>query len=141
MSDSAEEGAYDHCEGISLTNDRFSSWSLILLKSDESNQKIGWRNRKSTQDIDVVVATNDRRTYQAIQHAIQLMATERNLPSSWMKDDVTLVVDQIGKPKTPRVWKTFANLAVYIPEFEYILALKHYSDASQRRFARDKLAK
>jgi Nucleotidyltransferase of unknown function (DUF6036) len=103
--------------------------TIILLGGALMITQIG--NRKSTQDIDVVVATNDRRTYQTIQHAIQLVATERNLPSSWMNDDVTLVVDQIGKPKTPRVWKTFANLVVYIPELEYILALKLFSGRPQ----------
>ena len=33
-------------------------------------------NRKSTQDIDVVIATNDQSTYQTIQQAIQLVAKE-----------------------------------------------------------------
>ena len=48
-----------------------------------------------------------------------------------MNDDVTIVVDQIGKPKSPRHWKTFSNLAVYIPELEYILALKLFSGRPQ----------
>jgi len=79
----------------------------------------------------VVVATNDPRTYQSIQQAIQLVAKEKNLPSSWMNDDVTIIVDQIGKPKTPKLWKTFSNLAVYVPELEYILALKLFSGRPQ----------
>lgn len=84
-------------------------------------------NRHSTRDIDVLVATHDQRTYQTIQQAIQLVAQEKNLPPSWMNDDVTIIVDQIGKPKAPRLRKTFSNLAVYIPELEYILALKLFS--------------
>lgn len=48
-----------------------------------------------------------------------------------MNDDVTIIVDQIGKPKAPRHWKTFSNLAVYIPELEYILALKLFSGRPQ----------
>jgi hypothetical protein len=103
--------------------------TIILLGGALMVTQIG--NRKSTQDIDVVVATNDQRTYQTIQQAIQLVAKEKNLPSSWMNDDVTIIVDQIGKPKTPRLWKTFSNLAVYVPELEYILALKLFSGRPQ----------
>jgi len=103
--------------------------TIILLGGALMVTQIG--NRKSTQDIDVVVATNDPRTYQSIQQAIQLVAKEKRLPSSWMNDDVTIIVDQIGKPKTPRLCKTFSNLAVYIPELEYILALKLFSGRPQ----------
>src|SRR6266699_2034826 len=85
--------------------------TIILLGGALMVTQIG--NRKSTQDIDVVVAT------------------EKKLPSSWMNDDVTIIVDQIGKPKTPRLWKTFSNLAVYVPELEYILALKLFSGRPQ----------
>lgn len=103
--------------------------TIILLGGALMVTQIG--NRKSTQDIDVVIATNDRGTYQTIQQAIQLVAQEKKLSSSWMNDDVTIVVDQIGKPKSPRHWKTFSNLAVYIPELEYILALKLFSGRPQ----------
>jgi hypothetical protein len=103
--------------------------TIILLGGALMVTQVG--NRKSTQDIDVVVATNDRRAYQTIQQAILLVAKEKKLPASWMNDDVTIVVDQIGKPKAPRLWKTFSNLMVYIPEFEYILALKLFSGRPQ----------
>lgn len=103
--------------------------TIILLGGALMVTQIG--NRKSTQDIDVVIATSDRNTYQTIQQAIQLVAKEKKLSSSWMNDDVAIVVDQIGKPKAPKHWKTFSNLAVYIPEFEYILALKLFSGRPQ----------
>ncbi len=103
--------------------------TIILLGGALMVTQIG--NRKSTQDIDVVIATNDRQTYQTIQQAIQLVAKEKKLPSSWMNDDVTMIVDQVGKPKTPQRWKTFSNLTVYIPELEYILALKLFSGRPQ----------
>jgi hypothetical protein len=102
---------------------------IILLGGALMVTQIG--NRKSTQDIDVVIATNDRRTYHTIQQAIKLVAKENKLSSSWMNDDVTIVIDQIGKPKSPRHWKTFSNLTVYIPELEYILALKLFSGRPQ----------
>jgi hypothetical protein len=103
--------------------------TIILLGGALMVTQIG--NRKSTQDIDVVVATNDRLTYQTIQQAILLVAKEKKLPSTWMNDDVTIIVDQVGKPKAPRLWKIFSNLTVYVPEFEYILALKLFSGRPQ----------
>ena len=99
--------------------------TIILLGGALMVTQIG--NRKSTQDIDVVIATNDRRTYQAVQQAIALVAGEKRLPPAWLNDDVTIVVDQIGKPKAPKHWKTYANLTVYVPELEYMLALKLFS--------------
>jgi hypothetical protein len=93
--------------------------SLILLGGALMVTQIG--NRKATQDIDVVIATNDRRTYQAVQQAVGLVAKEKKLPPTWLNDDVTIVVDQIGKPQAPKYWKTFDNLTVYVPEFEYIV--------------------
>jgi hypothetical protein len=59
--------------------------------------------------------------------AIILVAKERKLPSTWLNDDVTIVVDQVGRPKAAKLWKSFALLNVYIPEFEYIFALKCFS--------------
>ena len=103
--------------------------TLILLGGALMVTQIG--NRKSTQDIDVVIATNDRQTYQTVQRAIALVAQEKKLAPSWLNDDVTIVVDQIGKPKTPRYWKTFVSLTVYVPEFEYIFALKCFSGRPQ----------
>src|SRR5258708_5534171 len=92
-------------------------------------QKIG--SRKSTQDIDIVIATNDRRTYQAVQQSIAQVADELKLSPHWLNDDVTLVVDQVGRPKAPILWKTFTNLIVFIPELEYVLALKLFSGRFQ----------
>ena len=103
--------------------------TIILFGGALMVTQIG--NRKSTQDIDVVIATNDQRTYQAVQQAIALVAKEKRLPPAWLNDDVTIVVDQIGKPKSPKHWKTFANLTVYIPELEYMLALKLFSGRPQ----------
>jgi len=103
--------------------------TLILLGGALMITQIG--NRQSTQDIDVVIATNDRRTYQMVQQAINLVAEEKKLSSSWLNDDVTIVVDQIGKPRKPKHWKTFSNLDVYVPELEYILALKLFSGRRQ----------
>ncbi len=103
--------------------------NVILLGGALMVTQLG--NRKTTQDIDVVIATNDRRIYQAVQQAIMLVAQEKKLPASWLNDDVAIVVDQVGRPKAPTYWKSFAFLDVYVPEFEYIFALKCFSGRSQ----------
>lgn len=100
--------------------------TILILGGAVMVTQIG--NRRTTQDIDAVIATNDPATYRTIQQAIKLVTQEKKLASVWLNDDVTLlIVDQVGRPKAPKLWKTFANLKVYIPEFEYILALKLFS--------------
>lgn len=99
--------------------------AILILGGAVMVTQIG--NRRSTADIDVVIATNDPTIYRAVQQAARLVKQERQLADSWLNDDVTIVVDQVGQPKAPTHWKTFANLTVYIPELEYILALKLFS--------------
>lgn len=110
--------------------------SILLLGGALMITQIG--NRKSTQDIDIVIATNDPATYRAVQQAAKLVMREKKLPPAWLNDDVTIVIDQVGKPKALKLWKNFSSLAVYIPEFEYILALKLFS--GRRRDTSDILA-
>lgn len=105
------------------------SAAIILLGGALMVTQIG--NRKSTQDIDIVIATNDPATYLAVLQAAELVAKEKRLSPTWLNDDVAIVVDQIGKPRAPKLWKTFSNLTVYVPEFEYILALKLFSGRPQ----------
>lgn len=103
--------------------------TILLLGGALMITQIG--NRKSTRDIDIVIATNDPHVYQAVQQAVKIVTQERKLSPTWLNDDVAIVVDQVGKPRAPRLWKTFANLTVYVPELEYILALKLFSGRSQ----------
>lgn len=126
--DSTQIERYLDCLGQKL-DEMQTKATLILLGGALMVTQIG--NRKSTQDIDVVIATSDRRTYQIVQQAINLVAKEKKLSSSWLNDEVAIVVDQIGKPKAPKHWKTFSSLNVYVPELEYILALKLFSGRPQ----------
>lgn len=89
------------------------------------------KNRSSTRDVDIVVATNDPLLYRTIKHAISLVAQEHSLPDEWLNDDVTVIIDQIGHPRKPIVWRRFDNLTVYVPELEYILALKLFAGRAQ----------
>lgn len=102
---------------------------IILLGGAVMITQLG--NRNSTQDIDAVIATNNKQVYQAIQQAIAAVAREKKLAQGWLNDDVAIVVDQVGKPKAPRYWKTYGGLDIYIPELEYILALKLFSGRAQ----------
>lgn len=103
--------------------------TILILGGAVMVTQIG--NRKSTLDIDIVIATNDPATYRAVQQAIKLVAQEKKLSPTWLNDDVTVVVDQIGRPKAPKQWKIFSNVTVFIPELEYILALKLFSGRQQ----------
>ena len=72
--------------------------TIILMGGALMVTQIG--NRKSTQDIDVVIATNDRGTYQAIQQAIALVAREKRLPpgaGSMMMSPLLSI--KLGNPK------------------------------------------
>jgi len=81
--------------------------------------------------MDVVIATNNMRTYSAIKQAINLVAQEKHLSPEWVNDDVTLIIDQVGRPRDPQVWRIFASLTVYIPELQYILALKLFAGRTE----------
>lgn len=87
--------------------------TILLLGGALMITQLG--NRKSTQDIDIVIATNDRATYRAAS----LVAQEKSLYSAWLNDNVTLIVDQIGRPRAPKRWKLsqtsmfiFLNLSI-----------------------------
>nr|BBH85272.1 hypothetical protein KTC_00230 [Thermosporothrix sp. COM3] len=85
------------------------------------------QNRKTTRDIDVSIATNQAHIYRAVKHAATAIAQTYRLPSDWFNDDVTIVIDQIGRPQSPSLWKQFSHLRVLIPEEQYILALKLFA--------------
>lgn len=106
-----------------------SSMSIVLLGGALMVTQL--KNRAATQDIDVVLATSSAQVYQTFKKAISLVAQEEKLAEDWMNDDVTFIVDQIGKPKSPTLWRTYSKLDVYIPELEYVLALKLFSARPQ----------
>ncbi|HLZ62714.1 MAG TPA: hypothetical protein VKR06_37685 [Ktedonosporobacter sp.] len=103
--------------------------SVLLVGGALMITQIG--NRKTTQDIDVIIATSDPHVYRAVQQAIALVTQEKKLPPTWLNDDVTIITDQVGRPKSPTRWKVFGNLTVFIPELEYMLALKLFSGRTQ----------
>ncbi|MDQ2904188.1 MAG: hypothetical protein ABI456_07690 [Ktedonobacteraceae bacterium] len=103
--------------------------AVLLLGGALMVTQIG--NRKTTQDIDVTIATSDPHIYRTVQQAIALVTQEYKLPPTWINDEVTIIIDQVGRPQAPRRWKTFGNLTVFIPELEYVMALKLFSARRQ----------
>lgn len=103
--------------------------AVLLLGGALMVTQIG--NRKTTQDIDVTIATSDPHIYRAVQQAIALVTQEYKLPPTWINDEVTIITDQVGRPQAPKRWKTFGNLTVFIPELEYVMALKLFSARKQ----------
>ena len=103
--------------------------TVLLLGGALMVTQIG--NRKSTQDIDITIATSDPRIYRAVQQAIAQVTQEHNLPPTWINDEVTIITDQVGRPQAPKRWKTFENLTVFIPELDYVLDLKLFSARRQ----------
>lgn len=51
--------------------------TIIILGGAVMVTQLG--NRKSTQDIDIVIATSSPATYQAVQQAARLVSQEKNL--------------------------------------------------------------
>jgi len=85
-------------------------------------------SRRATNDVDVLLVDVDDPTtsplYPVFKAAIRTVASRNRLPLTWMND---LLGDFLrDKTKVPQgtLWRTYAVLEVYVPEAEYILALK-----------------
>jgi len=99
--------------------------TILILGGAVMVTQIG--NRKNTLDIDIVLPQITRQLIRLSNEPSNLLSKKKKLSPTWLNDDVTLIVDQIGRPKTPTQWKTFAHLTTFVPELEYMLALKLFS--------------
>jgi hypothetical protein len=102
--DSTQIERYLDCLGQKL-DEMQTKATLILLGGALMVTQIG--NRKSTQDIDVVIATSDRRTYQIVQQAINLVAKEKKLSSSGLMTTSPLLSIKLESPKHQSIGKPF----------------------------------
>lgn len=71
--------------------------------------------RPSTKDVDAIF-----RPTQEFREAIKRVALAENLRDDWLNDAVKGFV----VPHPQRIWLTFSHLTVYIPEADYLLAMK-----------------
>jgi len=85
-------------------------------------------NRPATRDVDVVLKDIDDPStsplYPPLQAAVRAVAQRRGLPASWLNDVVSDALRTQGVVPEGALWRAFGPLEVYMPEPEYILALK-----------------
>lgn len=86
-------------------------------------------NREITKDVDVIfIDIQDHRSieYKVFTIARELVATRLSLPKNWINDVIGDFLKDSTRIPAGKLWKTFGNgtLEVYMPDAEYILALK-----------------
>ena len=87
------------------------------------------KNRKSTEDVDVVLmdmedTTNPTPESKAFQSAVRAVASKHKLKRTWMNDDVAYFIRDMAPEPEANLWRKYKMLHVYLPAQEYILALK-----------------
>jgi hypothetical protein len=86
------------------------------------------RNRPTTKDIDVILKdVDDSATstlYRTFKSAIRAVANKNRIPDNWMNDLIGDFLRDASVMPVGMVWRRYAMLEVYVPEPEYILALK-----------------
>lgn len=83
-------------------------------------------NRSSTKDVDIVPldfpdTTNPNKETKAFRSAVNIVARQYGLRRDWMNDVVAAFIPGLG-PVT--LWRNYSCLQIYVPDSEYILALK-----------------
>jgi len=85
-------------------------------------------SRRATNDVDVLlVDVDDPATsplYQTFKAAVRVVASRNQLPVSWMNDLLGDFLRDRTRVPQGTLWRTYTVLKVYVPEAEYILALK-----------------
>ncbi len=83
---------------------------------------------RMTNDVDVLLKDIDDPTtspvYRVFKTAVRAVASQRQIPSTWMNDLIGDFLRNLGTVPKGVLWRTYAVLEVYVPEAEYILALK-----------------
>lgn len=87
------------------------------------------KNRKSTEDIDVVLmdmedTTNPSPQSKAFQGAVRAVARRHGLKRKWMNDDVAYFIRDMAPEPEASLWRIYKKLHVYLPAKAYIFALK-----------------
>jgi hypothetical protein len=85
-------------------------------------------NRTSTKDVDVVPlsfpdtmhATQETKAFQA---AVRAVAKAHHIARDWMNDVVAAFSPDLD-PNSLILWRSYTNLRVYVPQVDFILALK-----------------
>ncbi len=85
-------------------------------------------SRRATNDVDVLLKDVDDPTtsplYLTFKAAVRAVASRNRLPMTWMNDVIGDFLRNATRVPQGMLWRTYALLEVYVPEAEYILALK-----------------
>lgn len=83
---------------------------------------------RMTDDVDVLLKDIDNPTtssvYKVFRAAVRAVANRRQIPSTWINDLIGDFLRDLGTVPHGVLWRTYSVLEVYVPEVEYILALK-----------------
>jgi hypothetical protein len=86
------------------------------------------RNRPTTNDVDVVLKDIDNPMtsplYQIFKAAVRAVANSNRIPVTWINDLIGDFLRNASVVPEGVMWRHYGMLEVYIPEAEYILALK-----------------
>ncbi len=85
-------------------------------------------NRPATKDVDVLLKdVDDPATsplYQNFKTAVRTIANRNRIPPTWINDMIGDFLRDATRVPPGRLWRVYGLLELYIPEVEYILALK-----------------
>lgn len=83
---------------------------------------------RMTKDVDVLLKDIDDPTtsplYKVFKTAVRAVASRRQIPTTWINDLIGDFLRDLGTAPNGVLWRTYVVLEVYVPEAEYILALK-----------------
>lgn len=92
-------------------------------------------NRQVTKDIDVLLEDipdpSASPLYRPFQAAARAVATQHNLPTNWINDVIGDALRNYGPTPQGTLWRVYGPLEVYVPDAEYILALKILAGRAQ----------
>jgi hypothetical protein len=85
-------------------------------------------NRLATKDIEALLIDIDDPSaspvYQQVQTAMRAVASQRQLPATWFNDVIGEALRNNGVIPGGTLWRSYGALEVYMPDAEYVLALK-----------------
>ena len=95
------------------------------------------QNRPTTNDVDIVLRDIDdpmtSPLYQTFKAAVRAVANRNRIPVTWINDLIGDFLRNVSVLPEGVLWRQYSMLEVYIPEAEYMLALKLLAGRSKDR--------
>lgn len=86
------------------------------------------RSRRTTEDIDFVLKDEEEASAGQIPRvfkaAIRAVAARHDLPGNWINDMAGDFIHNTGPLPEGKLWRRFGQLEIFVPQKEYVLALK-----------------